>query len=575
MSQQGKKVTTVIFKLIGKRQGGSSQAQQTRESQEAMGRPQARNWVCLPPVLLGLSCCLLLASSSAAVARPPVAAPLLALPNVFGDGMVLQRAPQTAVLWGNASATVRQVTAMLQNHTVVAPVSAGQWTLSLGAWPAGHYGPIRLLADGEEALVLQGVLFGDVLLCSGQSNMVFVLNQTYNSSQYLEEANDPRYRSIRLFSSAADFSPAPRWEFKAVAQAWEAANGTTLYGRPFSTFSALCWFAGREAFLRLGGQVPVGLVVSAVGGTRVHNWSGPRALAQCNQSGAAPGTSSRLWNGMITPVLKMRFRAVLWMQGESDVNPSDVTMEPQRGGAYYGCQFPAMITDWRAQMEATALPFIWVLLSPWVGHEAATSFEQLPAIRAAQFQAQTLPHTAWASALDLGDPDPDTNPWDAVHFRNKAPMGPRLWAALSALAYGQAPPRWEGPVATRAAVVATRTAGKELTTSVVVSFSPRSMAASGSLVFRANVCPFIALHQDSNVARCGWFALQDSAGSWHNASASLGAGARELLVQMPDHVEGAPRAVRYAYADWPVATLYGAATGLPAAPFSLAVHPQR
>ena len=50
----------------------------------------------------------------------------------------------------------------------------------------------------------------------------------------------------------------------------------------------------------------------------------------------------------------------------------------------------------------------------------------------------------------LGDPDPQTNPWDAVHFRNKAPLGPRLAAVARDLVYGLddgAAPRWMGPVA--------------------------------------------------------------------------------------------------------------------------------
>lgn len=47
--------------------------------------------------------------------------------------------------------------------------------------------------------------------------------------------------------------------------------------------------------------------------------------------------------------------------GESDVNPTDKGMEPQRGGAYYACAFKAMVADWRVQM-AQNLPFIFVQL---------------------------------------------------------------------------------------------------------------------------------------------------------------------------------------------------------------------
>ena len=49
-----------------------------------------------------------------------------------------------------------------------------------------------------------------------------------------------------------------------------------------------------------------------------------------------------------------------------------------------------MLSGWRSKFNL-ALPFIWVQLAPWVGHEAATSDFQLPALRAAQMAVQVLP----------------------------------------------------------------------------------------------------------------------------------------------------------------------------------------
>ncbi len=75
-------------------------------------------------------------------------------------------------------------------------------------------------------------------------------------------------------------------------------------------------------------------------------------------------------------------------------------------------------------------------LSPWVHNEAATSYFQLPSMRLAQLAVQALPLTGYVTAVDLGDYDPQTNPWGEVHFRNKAPLGPRLANAVNALVYG-------------------------------------------------------------------------------------------------------------------------------------------
>ena len=101
---------------------------------------------------------------------------------------------------------------------------------------------------------------------------------------------------------------------------------------------------------------------------------------------------------------------------------------PQRGGLYYRCAIQAMVRDWRAKFNL-ALPFLWVQISPWEGHEAATSTYQLPDMRLAQMAANELPLTAMATAVDLGPPanangwdsgdEHGPDPWGNVHFRNK------------------------------------------------------------------------------------------------------------------------------------------------------------
>ena len=76
---------------------------------------------------------------------------------------------------------------------------------------------------------------------------------------------------------------------------------------------------------------PLGLITTAYGGTRIHQWSSPEALSLCNQTaaatraGAGAGASddSVHWNAMMVPYLDMRVGQVLWLQGESDVGKSD------------------------------------------------------------------------------------------------------------------------------------------------------------------------------------------------------------------------------------------------------------
>lgn len=298
---------------------------------------------------------------------------------------------------------------------------------------------------------------------------------------------------------------------------------------------------------------------------------------------------------MIAPILRTSFKGIFWLQGESDVNPSDTpgSIEPQRGGKYYACAISAMVSDWRSKFRSatgsqTDVPFMWVQLSPWVGHEAATSFYQLPAIRHAQLAVNALPQTGFASAVDLGDPNPDTNPWGGVHWRTKGPMGPRLGAVARALCYGNSSVQTLGPAAERA---------MKVSGGVLVSFTAASLG-QGGLVYRPMLCPFFALNQTDNIKRCGWYDVippdgtpapcqwlrplspsldahhppafcryeLESGGVWSNATASISEDAKTITV----HGNGDYTGVRYLYADWPVATLYNT-EGLPATPFVLPV----
>jgi len=81
-----------------------------------------------------------------------------------------------------------------------------------------------------------------------------------------------RYPHIRFISHAEN-------------QDWFIPSADNVCQGEFTTpFSAVCWYFGRNLFAQLGGDVPIGLVASQVGGTPVESWSGPDALAQCNQT---------------------------------------------------------------------------------------------------------------------------------------------------------------------------------------------------------------------------------------------------------------------------------------------------
>jgi hypothetical protein len=133
---------------------------------------------------------------------------------------------------------------------------------------------------------------------------------------------------------------------------WARTSPETLgkfTGSPWNSFSATCYYTGRE-LMRRDPTVPLGLLTTCFGGTSDRRWSSPEALAKCNVHGTGSGYSD-LWYGMITPFLKLRFAGMLWYHTDA------------RHPFEYACTFPTMIEDWRRQFDLPQASFGFVQLA--------------------------------------------------------------------------------------------------------------------------------------------------------------------------------------------------------------------
>lgn len=345
------------------------------------------------------------------------------LPAIFGSHMVLQQ-NDTVNFWGWAAP---------QNDIVVLcswlpgrefPARADRatlrWSVALPTAPGGMTPHTITVKGGGDDMVLKDVLFGEVWLCSGQSNMEWQAawgNVDVTKAQY-EAAEDP---GLRFFTVPRTSMPNPQDDCRAE---WRVSRRRTM-----RQFSATAYFFGRELRDRLG--VPVGLVNASWGGTPIEAWMHETDFAAGDWPAEEHpiweyGRPGSLWNGMIAPLISLKIRGFLWYQGEANTyNPGD-----------YAGLLEKMVAGWRQDFGAAALPFYYVQIAPWRYDRPLEG----AILRDAQRRAlDRLQPAGMAVISDIGD-------LDDIHPRNKAGVGQRLAAWALAKTYGLKDLAFSGPL---------------------------------------------------------------------------------------------------------------------------------
>ena len=553
----------------------------------------------------------------ASTPRPPIEPALLApgtataafVSRTLGDHMVLQAAPQSAVVWG-ATTPSAVVTTTFDGQSYEATANTnGTWRQRLPPTAASTK-PFTLSmrsTSGENA-TLSDVVFGEVFVCGGQSNMEFAVPALTNSTDEAQLAN--AYPHIRIFSVGhATSSQVPLLDLQTVWEPWQVASNLTIRkdfspGHTlFSTFSAVCWLFGREIAdalaQRAGAAVPVGLVSNNWGGTKVEVWAPPSAYAACGRAVAV----APMYNAMIVPyqVGPMALAGFAWYQGEANV----VDPGAEAAAEAYGCLFPAMIDAWRVGFNrsgsgaavattadaatadaATAAPtataaapayFGFVQLSTWC--TAGPSNQSIALMRDAQLKALALPNVGYATNADHGF-------GCDIHPRAKQWVGKRLARSALNLQYGFDDVIWASPTFASAtaprvepgATVATAhvqldgVSAQGLTTDV----SPYNYDLASQVPALAP--PPTRLNCSAQRAGvCAWAALHLSALGWLNATVAVAPGGRSLLLEAPLPAAPTPAglvlATAYGWGDVPLLSAYDKQSGLPVLPWNRTVPP--
>lgn len=213
---------------------------------------------------------LLLAASVAAFAQPTpgqatpsaTAKPLPFVSPLFADNMVLQRGKPDA-LWG-WSDPGDNIRVQIGENTATGTAGADRrWVVRIQ--PPATGGPYTVTITGHQTIELHNVLFGDVWLCGGQSNMGLPLRFTKNADDEIKAAN---YPEIRFFAVGGHFA---YHHVDVIDGNWRVVSPQTA-----SSVSAVGYYFARKVQQEI--HVPIGLVIDSVGGTPAEAWASAAAL---------------------------------------------------------------------------------------------------------------------------------------------------------------------------------------------------------------------------------------------------------------------------------------------------------
>ena len=510
---------------------------------------------------------------------PSPTPPQLRLRSVFQSGMVLQANASTTIYGDCPPAQCAGKTVQVTLDSVVVGKSLlhgenGTFSVEIGTHFASltpHTLVVTVVGDGELGCVnLTNVLFGEQYLCSGQSNMELTVSQCNNASAEIAAANHPFIR-IAQVSMVSSRMAMPQLD-ATFSIPWSLTTPTSI-----PSFSALCYYFGREMFDQLGGNTPVGLVEAAVGGTYIQSFSTPSANAACNNTGLEPtgwvpcppqkpgqppyspwggsNTPSGLWNSMLHPLIYIDFRLVVWDQAEENLATDEAGV--------YTCLQDEMVRAWRSYwgsdlgFHLVQLPsfnyseYLWIYKSP-LGQMRLSQ----------QASVNYLAGVTRAVTIDLADLH---SPYTSVHNRQKQQVAKRV--ALNALSTTCGRHSINtGPVATLAV--------REGQQNVLVRVeSAQSGVGSFKGSYGCIACCNQSAFEIETATVSGTASLSGAAStSWIRVSVGVPYQSSDGGVGIPLQVgtDANVIAVRYAY-DSDVQCIYFDGDGLPLAPFILDV----
>jgi len=358
-----------------------------------------------------------------------------ALAPVLGSGMVLQRR-MPITFWGRANGGTPVTIHFSKQKKTTTTDKAGNWQIEFPSLEAG--GPYTAIIENENNKIeLKDILIGDLWLCSGQSNMAFRLEQAATATEDIPAAEFPQIRLYNMQPIAYTNNEA--WDEETLKKIdrlqyfrdteWQLCTPETA-----KDFSAVAYHFGKTIYEET--DVPVGLILNAVGGSPaeawidrltlehqprlvnmysnwknnnyINPWCRERAARNSELSGNPlqrhPYHPSYLYEAAVAGMTRLPISGVIWYQGES--NEQNVEL--------HEVLFPTLVESWRSAW-GDDFPFYYVQLSSMAaGRETWGHFRD-----SQRRLLSVVPNSGMAVSSDMGD---STD----VHPSRKKEVGERL-----------------------------------------------------------------------------------------------------------------------------------------------------
>ena len=382
----------------------------------------------------------------------------LSLPAIYSDNMVVQQG-QPFVVSGTADAGKEVSVRFGKQRIIKKAAEDGSWKVMFTPMEADGESYKLTVECGKEKIEYKNLVIGEVWLCSGQSNMAFMVKE---SSHIEQSITNVKGKDIRLYDMKPRvFTDNIEWDSASLVAlnnhdyyrptTWQLQNEQNVNG-----FSAVAYHFGAMLADSLG--VPVGLICNAVGGApaeayidrktlefhpvlvdilynwkendMIQDWCRGRAkkniAKSSNNMQRHPYEPCFLYENGIMPIAGYPIRGAIWYQGESNAHNVEL----------HEVIFPTLIESWRKTWDNPEMPFYFVQLS-------SINRPSWPHFRDSQRRlAAEIPNCDFAVSSDKGDP------WD-VHPKEKAPVGERLARLALNQTYGMSHVAQHGPTPVR------------------------------------------------------------------------------------------------------------------------------